>query len=376
VSAQAPVPGVSDFLRAYSDAIRGERGQRQNVRRGGTLDLVGGSSALVWAALAARDRDLFRANLVDAAQGEDLDRQVLRRYGVVRLRESRGAGEAIFKRPTAAAGADTIDAGTRIRVQGAAGFELYAVAQTTSVGATALLVAVPIQATRPGPGVAVSASGASVSLDDSIFDASLVPVSLTCGDGVLEETASAYVARARATKRAGRVGYRRSVTEACKAAGADVVVILAPDTFGGDQAITNVYVGDAGYTTSTELLDACYVAAESVRVAGCDMQFLPMQVTPVSLEVVATLWDQPAKFDQLALKRDAIDALVGSFAARADFWLFSTDSLSGEVVRASGGAVQSVAITPTPPAPAATFPAVLPRFTLTGSSIALTLQGP
>ena len=82
MSATSKVPGVSDFLEAYADGIRGERGQRHSVRRGGTLDLVGGSSAMAWARLSARDRDLFRAILTDGASGADLERQVLRRYGV------------------------------------------------------------------------------------------------------------------------------------------------------------------------------------------------------------------------------------------------------------------------------------------------------
>jgi hypothetical protein len=378
MSATTAVPGVSGFLQAYADAIRGERGQRHNVRRGSTLDLVGGSGAMAWARLSARDRDLFRANLTDGAQGADLDRQVLRRYGVARIRDSFGAGMAVFERPTTLAGADTLDAGTRIRVIGPGISEVYRIATTTVVGPLDTTISVPIEATRPGPGVALSVAGAAIAIDDSVFDASLAVVSLTCADGTLEESPAAYVARARAVKKSSRIGYRAAVIKACKAAGAAVVVVLAPDAYGPelDQALINVYVADAGYSTSTALVDACYVALEAVRVAGCDLQVLGMTMVPVALAVEVQLWADPSKFDQIGLKRDIIDALVGAFEARADFWLFSTDSLAGDVYRATGQSAQLATLSATPPAPAATFPAVLPRYTLASSAITLSLVGP
>ena len=367
-----------DFLRAYADAIRGEHGQRQNVRRGSTIDLVGGSSALVWSALATRDRDLFRANLVDSATGEDLDRQVERRYSVTRVRDTRGVGVGVFRRPTAAAGADTLDAGTRIRVTGPGLHEVYRVTADTYVGATALTVSVPVEATRPGPGVAVSAGGSAVILDDTIFDATLLPVSLVCADGTLEETPAAYVSRGRAAKRAARLGYRSTVERVCKEAGATVVVVLAPDAFGraDDQAITNVYVGDAAYSTTSALVDACYVACESARVDGCDLQVLPMEQVPIPLSVDVVLWDKPSRFDQMAIKRDIIDALVSAFAPRPDFYLIQYNALVGTVLSAAGGAAQQAYVSSTLVPPAGPFPLILPRYTLAGTAITLRLFGP
>ncbi len=371
-------PGLPQFLAGYADAIRGERGQRQNVRRGGTIDLVGGSSALLWAALAQRDKDLFRANIVDSATGEDLERQVQRRYGVTRIPETRGTGTLVLTRVTTAGGSDTIDAGTRVRVTGAGIATVYRVTETTLCSAVDLVVPVPIEATRPGPGVAVSATAGAIAFDDSIFDPTLLPVSIVCADGTLEETPAVYVARARAAKRARRIGYRRAVEMACRAAGAANVVILAPDALGSenDQAITNVYVGDAAYATTSALIDDCYVAIDAVRVAGCDAQVLPMVIVPVDLVVVMTLWDAPSKFDLLAIRRDVVDALVSSFNTRADFWLFSVDSLAGVAFAAADGAAQEAVVFSSALPSAASFPAALPRYTLSGTSIALTIQGP
>src|SRR5512147_2482554 len=112
------VPTISTFLLAWEAGLRDEAGVDRNARRGGVYDLVDGPSALLWAQEAARDRDLFLAVYAEGASGEDLERIVLRHYGIQRIQDDYGTGTAILARP-AATGAGTIYQGIRIEVTGA-----------------------------------------------------------------------------------------------------------------------------------------------------------------------------------------------------------------------------------------------------------------
>jgi len=101
-----------------------------------------------------------------------------------------------------------------------------------------------------------------------------------------------------------------------------------------------------------------------------------MTVVPVTLSIVVTLWESPAAFDLIDLKRAMLAALLEAFNRRRDFWTFSTDSLSGEIQEVALGAVQAATITPSPTPPTASFVAVLPRYTLAGTDVTISFQGP
>lgn len=365
------VPKTSDFLAAWEAGLRGERGVDRNARRGGVYDLVDGPSALLWAQEAARDRALFLACYADGASGEDLERVVSRRYGVVRVQDDYGVGTALLQRP-AGTGAGTVYRGTRIEVLGSGPFpRVYAVADDVPVGASDLAVSVPVRATRTGAGVQVSTSNL-LRVTDELFDASLAPVSLTCADGTEREDDAALLARGRAGKQRRKVGTPTAVTDACLAVGAANVVVLDANVFGDDLdfGVTHVYVADAGFQSPDSLVDACYVALEGARVEGCDAAVLGMVNTPVTdLRLTVTLSDVPARFDLAALTTLIVSAELDDFNARSDFWTWSLASVEAVASDAGGDAVRQVsaASAQAPGTPA--FVAVLPRFTLAGAAI-------
>jgi hypothetical protein len=376
--ATTALPNIQQFLDAYAGTLRGEHGPRISARRGGTFDLPGGSSAVLWSQQVRRDQDNFRQVYPDTATGFDANRMIGRRYGVTRITQTFGVGSALLQRATAAAGAGTLYTGTRLLVTPPEGGlpVPYAMAANTDVGASDLSVTVPIRATRPGPGVAVVS--ARVKLDDALFDATLLPVSITCADGTLEEKTTDYLARGRRARINQRVGYASSVDLVCRAAGAANVVILDAGTFGDDDdfGVTHVYVADQGFSSPVELLDDCALAIENVRVAGCDTQVLGMTITPVTLAMVATLWDNPSKFNLSELRRTMVGALQRAFNHRPDFWTFSLDSLRGEATAVALNAVRSLAVTSTPSPDAPVFVASLPRYTLAPGSVTLSFVGP
>ena len=364
------VPKTADFLAAWEAGLRGERGIERNARRGGIYDLVDGPSALLWAEEAARDRALFLACYADGATGEDLDRIVLRRYGVTRVQDDYGTGTALLSRP--GTGAGVVYRGTRIEVTGAGPFpRVYAVADDVPVASSDLDVLVPVRATRTGKGVAVSTTE-NLRVTDELFDPTLTPVSLTCADGTDRETDAEYLARGRGGKLARKVGTTTAIRNACVLAGALNVVVLDANVFGDnlDFGVTHVYVADAGFSSSEALIDACYVALESARVLGCDTAVLGMTNTPVTdLRLTVTLSDLPSRFDLAALTTQIVSAVLDDFNGRSDFWTWSLASVRSVAFDAGGLAVREVlaasAQAPGPPA----FVPVLPRFTLAGTAI-------
>jgi hypothetical protein len=118
------------------------------------------------------------------------------------------------------------------------------------------------------------------------------------------------------------------------------------------------------------------VALEQVRVAGADLLVLGMAPTPVALVITAQLVADPQDFDVVDLRTSITARVLDVFAARPQWWEFSTEALAGEVARAAPGAVLVAKVDATPPPPAPGFPAALPRFTLAAKDIAVKFVGP
>jgi hypothetical protein len=377
MSATTPLPGVADFLAAHGDAIRIELGAEQNTRRGGVIDLLSGPAALLWAAEVARDRDLFRQVYTDTARGAQLEERVFRRYGVERIQATRGTGKAVLVRPTATSGG-TIFEGTRIEVRQALETEssFYVVAADTTVLAGVLTIAVPIRAGRPGSGTGIT-KAEYAALGDKTFDTFTVQA-IACDDGTDEESPTDYVARARATKKAQRPGYRRRFEDVCRAAGAAHIVLLDAGELGdaADFGVTHVYVADAGYSSPAALVEACSDAVDAVHIAGNDVQVLPMVPTTVQLDLVVALWKEPGQFDLAGLRQAITATVLAHFNSRPRYYLFDHESIRGEVHRSGGHDVQSVAVTTVPAPPAPGFFAQLPRYTLAESGIHIEFAGP
>ncbi len=372
------VPTIEDFRAAARKGMRGWRDPNLSVRSGGGYDFTQGPAAVIWSREAQRDRDLFLQVYTESSTNADRDRIVEAYYHVERVPAAYGAGTCEFARPGAAAGAGRIYAGTRVAVL-KAGYPpaVYAVAADTDVTSTALSLPVPMRATRYGTGVASTASGPALRLDDIIFDATLRPAALVVGDGTDREEDDAYLARARADLKAERVGHITKIVKTCKAAGAWNVVCLHSGTFGDSQdfGLNHIYVSDANYVTDPAVQQACFLALDAVRVAGCDVQVLPMTSATVAVALTVAMNDSPGAFDLTALAADIRVAVVDEFAGRSDTWTWRTEGIRGAASKASPD-IQSVGVVTNPAEPAAAFTATLTRYRLFANDIGVTFTGP
>lgn len=293
-----PEPTLIETIDAARKSVQGQADKNADFTRGSDYEVFAGANAILWTRQARRDTDLFKATRFHDAQGEDLTRLVHERYGIARYLDTRGTGVAVLSRAVAAI-ADTVWAGTRIRIRSESGLALfYRVVTPQAVPVGTLSAIVDIEACEIGPTTRVTASN-NADLEDPLADAGWTVSFLECSGGSVFESAADLIARVRKTRTDSRVGYPQAIIDACKGAGAVQVVVLRSD-FGGDaldQGLNVTYVGDSGYLGSADLVKACTVAVRAARVAGDHMQVLPMAVVRVNIVAKIYLRDAPTAFD-------------------------------------------------------------------------------
>ncbi len=374
---QLAIPSIADHLRAGKNAIVASRDLFADTRSGAVYDFLMGTAALAWSREALADRDKFRAIYFTTAEGDDLTDFVLKRYGITRILDTYGPGTATFIRPSAAAGAGTIYAGTQIQVSSPnGGATVYQVASNTVVSASATTVLVPIQATTYGSGVAVS--GMNGQVIDPLWDNTFSVLGLYCQNGTTYEPAPAFRARVTQTLLDQRPGYPALITQTLQNVGASQVLLFPSNYQSTDHGVNCAYVADQGFSTSQSLLIACRYAVESCRVLGADLQVLPMQSSTISVALTVSLWDDPSKFDQAALTATIASAVVQYFTNLQNAFAYKLNGIAGAAMRVSQ-AIQTVTVT-NPVADAtfssANWPAILTRYIASLGTISVTLTGP
>ncbi len=343
-----PLHEVRDFLRAARSALTGERDRYGDRRSGALYNHASGPMAVLLSREEDRDKDAFGAIYFDDATSDDLTDLVQERFLdasgnplVPRILDTYGVGATTFRRSSAAAGAGTIWAGTRIEVQGTLP-RIFVVTADTPVTASALTAEnVPIRPDERGSGQGQALTFDGLSLIDALFDPLLQPTSLQCGDGTDFEPAEDYRARTRSTLIDRRNGYAKRITDVCQAAGAVYVMPfasrygLAASDFLDDHGCNAVYVADANFSSTAALVNACDVALEACRVLGADLWVGGITQTQLQIGMLLNLIDDPGRLDVVPIRRAASAALLQQFGPSDAGFIFKASALSGAVVRSS-----------------------------------------
>ena len=222
---QQALPKVTRLVNAGSDGIVGSRDRYADTRSGSIVNHVAGPMALLLYRESDADRDVFRAIYLDDADGDDLTTLVQGRFGIARALDTPGTGTVTLARSSAAAGAGTFLAGSRIQLANGLSASVYLVAADTAVAASQTVASAPIQSLATGMGTAASAT-VGLSLLDVAYDPLWTPVSLTCSDGTAFEAARDYRARVRQTLTTTRNGYLPELLSTVQAVGAKYLVVF------------------------------------------------------------------------------------------------------------------------------------------------------
>lgn len=380
-----PVPSVANFVKAGGDAILGSRDKDASVRSGGAYDLIVGHSGVIWSRQAFRDKQLFANNYIDSARGADLDRLVESYFSVSRIQDDWGYGQAIVARPSVAAGAGTLYAGTRIRLHYPPNQPTFYVVRTNVlVGANDLTAVLPVRSDKTGKGVSANAIAPNLSFTDELYDNTFSAVTLVCQDGVVGEKDDEYLARARTSRRDMRPGLIRSILEACHDAGATNVVAMKPGAFGDalNDGFARLYVGDSNYQSTEALKKAIAIALESVRNIGVDIQLMDMTQVSCIASADVTLVDDPGKINTTGILGSITRTISDYFLGNSEWWKYDKSALVSSVLQ-SHPDVQNVnfalrtkdplvAVPETPDA----FPTIVTRYSLFPGDIIVNFSGP
>ena len=379
------LPTIADLVKVFGNAVLGES-RTANVRRGGRYDVLGGSNAILWSRETQRDRDLFDAIYLDGASGENLDERVFYFFGATRLASQFGTGRVTFARASAAAGAGTFYAGTRIFAidpTSIAPPRIFVVAANTLVAATATTVTVPIrtEVAEPGNGLEeASSSVLSFRVDDVTWDPTWAVLGLACAPGISYEKDADFLSRVRQERVDARLGMLTRLEEACVEAGAQNFALFESFRSGdaSDGGLNVCYVGDDAFNGSVALARAVALALEPVRVLGADLEILSMVRAELTLEAEVKLWAPAAQFDLVLIDRLLRGAAFMHFAGRLNPYLYSLDAVRADMIDASENVQDVIFSLPAsePSLSSLSWPATLSRFVLSESAIHLTFTGP
>ncbi len=368
-----PIPSINDEITAAANALVGRKDQYADVHDGSVYQYLNGTAAMAFHQEAVRDRDLFRAVYTNTAQGDDLTTRVRNLFAVERILDTPGTGSAAFMRGTANAGGGIIWEGTRINIDGV----FYEVAADTGMGASQLSASVPIRATKTGPGYSIS--NASGQLYDPLWDNSLVPTNVSCGNGTTFEAADDFRARVKSILFANRPGYAAYITSVLNAIGASQVVLLPSYYSGGvDVGINACYVGDSGFSATQALINACQVAAEGARVLGADTIFRGLSVSGLTIKLTVSLWDTPGKFDLVTMRRLITGGVAQYFGNVSNAFAYKIDGIRGAAQRVSNNIQDVTVITPSVDIVLSdtAWPNTLTRYIVNQGAIEVTFTGP
>jgi len=378
-------PSIQQFLDAFKAGVL-TRASTADLNEGSRYEIIGGAAAICWSRMVQRDTDLFNNIQTSTAEGDALTDRLQKIYGFDRILDQYGVGTIRLSRTNTSAGGDTFWEGTRVALTSRFGIGdpiYFEVSQDTPVLSAATFAEVPIRATVVGGEVSATAGDDNFPrIVDAIWDPTWAITSLTCSAGTEFENAAVARARARTAQRSKRFGQAQAMIAACAAVGADHVVVF-PSNYGGDASdygLNWVYVGDASFNGSADLVRRCVIALEASRVLGDDLQVGPMVQADLSIAVTVNLVDAPAKFNQDALIERLHNYLI---AAVSTDYSYSLDAWKGALFKASPIVQDATFTSPTIDATVLTtlngvsnFPEQLPRYRLLTDKVTITLKGP
>lgn len=379
------IPSVSQLVNAYQGGLVSGR-KYGDTHPGAIHDHYAGAGALLWQHQAERDREEFSALYFLHAKKNRLDDYIARRWpSKGRVVDELGAGVVRLKRATATAGAGKFWAGTRIAVGGGAGggMRYYTIKADTSCDATTLTPPpIAIMATTPGPDSVIHAKAGDrvLRVEDPLWDNTWAVEQLDCEAGTVREQDNETRARITTEVIEERFGYESAIVKAMKAAGAATVALFRSDYLGEalDRGLNRVYVGDANFETSTELLRACRLALPSCAIAGTSTQALPMTTSLLDFAITVRFWDTPDKFDTAGAVANTKAAVVEYFETRQNPFAWDSGGVQGAVQRAVED-TQDITVTASSLEPdlLALFDSYpLPRYRTTPERVTVTLADP
>lgn len=209
----------------------------------------------------------LRETFLDGVEGDKLDERVQDRWNLPRQAAASSVVEVTFNRATAAAGAGTISAGTRLATptDSEGGRQEFITLAAVSYGAletgNKLVNAAAVAAGQSGNADA----GTITSIQDTLFDSTITVNNVTrAAGGSDEETDTEYRARARAYPQT----LAKGTLAALEFGAGQVPGVRTATAVEDDAGVVTVYIADASGGSNAPLVALVAAELENWRAAG------------------------------------------------------------------------------------------------------------
>lgn len=341
MTSNAALPTTIELLDAFSVGAIGKH-EYADAHCFANYDALAGMGALMWARVAVRDREVFRAIYLDGCQGTALDYRIAALGGPARIRQSKGVGTVTLAWDNSGGTSPGVFLkGTRIAAIAGTNVRYYRIAEDVVVdekvfanpsGQSSYLT-IGIEAETEGDSVAVDSSKTAVSLkwEDVPYDSRWQVLDIKCVNGAAGEKDSEYLVRYREWKRLRKPGYVANISRAMLNCGAGKVAIFESDFIDGeDYGINRVFVGGS---LSQATLDACRLALDSCVPFGCTTTLGTMTLAPLSFDLTLKMSMSASKFNPGSVQSSAKQAIQRALRGTQAAYVFRLDALRAELSR-------------------------------------------
>lgn len=255
---------------------------------GSNANLFVGATATVGAAILRQLLYKERAQFLDGAEGELLDRRAWDRERMLRKGASPALGGVRFYRASSALGAGSIAAGTKLA--STPGAE-YITTTTANFGSSSLVSTADVRAVVAGKAAQVGANQIRKFASGAPFDPSIkVNNDAPTAGGEDVEGDDLFADRVRGFWQAARRGVAGAIEfGALLVPGVTSARAIEALTFGGLPArVVSLYIADSSGVASDQLADQVRQQLEDYRAGGICVLVFPSlpQIVPVSLRLV------------------------------------------------------------------------------------------
>jgi len=387
----ADQPRASELTANFLEVVQVKGGYRIDTRPLSLWSVLGAGQAQMAVRTNLIATQTFDDNVLERTSGAKTDEYVTSRSrGVVsRFPAGKASGSMVFTRPTTGAGAGDIPKDTQIRVPYNGKGYVFVVREDTAIASSALNVTVNVEAQQAGADANVGTVSSALALNGlptALFDATLVPTTVTVAAGTEAEADADLKFRYRLWERGKRGGVEAAVAYGALSVNGVKHAVLAKMRDPHVGTLSAIYVGDVNWQSTQELRDAVTNELDNWISWGASADVRGMSQVDVPIAGVLRMVEPVAFYDINALRTAGAQAAVDYFERRKDPYAYDLAMIQGRLARVNDEVASVVLtspasgvvspLTPSQLKAAGRMPAVLTRYRTSRSLVNIDVEGP
>lgn len=387
----AELPRASDLHRDFLDGVEARLGSKVDRRNLSRWSVMGAGLAQAGVRSNIVVARTFDRQILDRCVGIEVDEYCTPRGPVRRFPSAKARGAMTLVRATTAAGSGEIPLGYEIRVPYNGRSYVFVTTASRSVGATDGTAGSPVtvdceaQLAGADSSVGTVAAGlAATGLPAPLWDATLLPTSITVAGGTDEESDDEMKERQRLWESARQRATGAGIAFAARLVNGVKHVVIADvfDPHLGGWA--NVYIGDVNWQSTSLLRAEVAASLEAWRGKGAALNVRGLVLAEVTVSATLQMKRPVAFYSVSALREAGIVAAINYFGKGA--YEYDLEMLKGRLARVHDDVTKvtltaPVSSVPSPISPSmfkasGYLPSTLGVFRTTRAKVTINIEGP